>query len=66
VTSLVRGANGEVDRLLIEVEDSDPDRFVHVPISGLTVVTRGDDRDLSTSMTREQLAALPEVELTAP
>lgn len=64
VTRIERGADGTVERLLIEIEDSDPDRFVHVPIAGLTPVTRGDDTDLQTTMTRADLEALPEVSLT--
>ena len=63
VTSLSRGADGQVDRVLVEIEDSNPDRFVYVPVAGLTVVTRGNDRDLATTMTREALAALPDVPL---
>jgi hypothetical protein len=66
VVQVVRGADGKVDRLLIEIEDSNPDRFVHVPIAGLTTVPRGNDTDLSTTMTRAQLIALPEVKLPAP
>jgi len=66
VVQIVRGADGKVDRLLIEIEDSNPDRFVHVPIAGLSTVARGDDTDLSTSMTRAQLIALPEVKLPSP
>lgn len=65
VTSLVRGSTGAVEGLLIEIEDSNPDRFVQVPLTGLSVVTRGNDRDLSTAMTQEQLAALPDAQLPA-
>ncbi|MHB9879030.1 PRC-barrel domain containing protein [Pacificimonas sp. ICDLI1SI03] len=61
VASVVRDENGNVDRLLVEIEDSVPDRFVHVAISDLKPVQRGDDTDLSTRMTAEQLAALPDV-----
>jgi len=60
VASVVRGANGEVEQLLIEIEDSNPDRFVRVPITDLSPVRRGDDTDLSTAMTAEQLSALPD------
>ena len=49
--------------LLIEIEDSNPDRFVAVPVAGLTTVAAGDDTDLATSMSREQLAALPDAQL---
>ena len=66
VTSLLRAADGTVDRLLVEVEDSNPDRFVELPLTGLTVLARGNDTDLVATMTREQLAALPEARLPAP
>ncbi len=66
VQSLLRDANGQVDRLLVEIEDSDPDRFVEVPVEGLSTIMRGDDTDLSTTMTREQLAALPDATLPVP
>jgi hypothetical protein len=59
VERLVFGADGELLTLVVEIEDSDPDRFVMLPLEGLTVVQRGDDRDLQAQMTREQLAALP-------
>jgi hypothetical protein len=65
VNSLVRGPSGAVEGLVVEVEDSNPERHVQVPISGLTVVTRGTDTDLSTTMTKEQVAALPEAKLPA-
>jgi len=63
VEGVLRNSAGEVDRLLIEIEDSNPDRFVAVPVAGLTTVAAGDDTDLTTSMTREQLAALPDAQL---
>ena len=66
VTSLLRTADGSVDRLLVEIEDSNPDRFVEVPVAGLTVLARGNDTDLVTTMTRDQLAALPEATLPTP
>lgn len=66
VARVERNADGNVERLLIEIEDSDPDRFVHIPIQGLTTVARGNDIDLVTTMTREQLAALPDAPLTTP
>jgi len=52
------------EQLLIEIEDSHPDKFVHVPVAGLQVVRKGNDTDLSTTMTKEQLNALPAVDLT--
>lgn len=63
VTSLVRDPSGAVQGLIVEVEDSAPDRYVQVPISGLTVVRRGADQDLATKMTKAEFAALPDAQL---
>lgn len=60
-----RGADGAVSGLVIEVEDTDPDRWVEVPMDGLTSVANGDDMDIQTGMTAEDLAALPDVDLSA-
>lgn len=65
VVTLLRAADGSVDRLLIEIEDSNPDRFVEVPVQGLVVLTRGDDTDLVTTRTAADLAALPAATLPA-
>ncbi|MBK6413020.1 PRC-barrel domain containing protein [Sphingopyxis sp.] len=66
VAQVVRGADDKVDRLLVEIEDSNPDRYVHVPILGLKTMVKGDDTDLVTTMTKSEIAALPEVKLPAP
>lgn len=66
VAQVLRGPDGKVDRLLVEIEDSNPDRYVHVPILGLQTVARGNDTDLTTSMTKAELAALPDVKLPTP
>ena len=66
VAQVLRDASNKVDRLLVEIEDSNPDRYVHVPITGLKTVVRGDDTDLQTTMTKAELAGLPEVKLPAP
>ncbi|QUM70780.1 PRC-barrel domain containing protein [Sphingopyxis granuli] len=63
VAKVERGADNKVDRLLVELDGAGPDRYVHVPITGLKVVVRGDDTDLQTSMTKADLANLPEVKL---
>lgn len=60
VKAVVRGAGGQVEHLLVEIEDSNPDRFVQVPVEGLSPVARGDDTDISTTLTKAQLAALPD------
>jgi hypothetical protein len=61
VEGLVTGPDGTVTSLLVEIEDSSPDRYVHVPIEGLQPFDDGDDRDLRASLTRDQLMALPAV-----
>ena len=63
VQQIVRNPAGEVTGLLVEIEDSTPDRFVELPLTGMTVMQRGDDADISTTMTRDQLIAMPEVVL---
>ncbi len=61
VAQVLRGPTGSVDRLLVEIEDSHPDRFVEVSLAGLSPLVRGDDTDLSTSITKTGLEALPAV-----
>jgi hypothetical protein len=61
VEGVARGADGKVDRLLVEIEDSDPDKYVHVPIAGLTTRQDRDDWYVVTTMTRQELNALPAV-----
>ena len=66
VAQVVRGPDDKVDRLLVELDGIGPDRYVHVPITGLKVVVSGTDTDLATTMTKDDLKALPEVKLPAP
>lgn len=65
VVKVERDASGKADRLLVEIEDSNPDRFVHVPVAGLKPIVRGTDTDLETTMTAADLKALPEVKIPA-
>lgn len=65
VAQVIKGADGSVDQLLVEIEDSHPDRFVRIPLSGLTPVVRGTDTDLATTLTKADLEALPAVSLPA-
>lgn len=60
-----RGGDGAVTGLVVELEGTDPDRWVEVPMDGLTPVTNGDDMDIQTSMTAEELAALPDADMSA-
>ncbi len=66
VAAVVRDKDGKVDRLLIEVEDSQPDRFVHVPVTGLTPIMRGDDLKLSSPLTKANVASMAEVKIAPP
>ncbi|MBW8296395.1 PRC-barrel domain containing protein [Sphingopyxis sp.] len=66
IAQILRGPDDKVDRLLVEIEDSNPDRYVHVPITGLKTRVRGKDTDLVTTMTKVEIAALPEVKLPTP
>ncbi len=65
VEQVRRDASGAVTGLLIEIEDSNPDRFVLIPLDGLTTRPDGNDIDLVTAMTAAELAALPDADLTA-
>ena len=66
VAQVLRDADDKVDRLLVEIDGTGPDRYVHVPVQGLKPVVRGTDTDLEASMTKAELRALPEVQLPAP
>lgn len=61
VAQVLRGPDGKVDRLLVEIEDSNPDRYVHVPVPGLKPIVSGDDTNLATTMTMTEMKNLPEV-----
>ena len=63
IESVTKDANGNATELLIEVEDSNPDRYVTIPVEGLESVRRGDDTDLTSSMTMDDIAALPDAQL---
>lgn len=59
VEGLVMGPDGALSSLIVEVDGTQPDRLVTLPIAGLSVVENGGDRDLRVTMTAEQLRALP-------
>ncbi len=59
VGAVITDDAGAVIALAVEVEGPDPDPVVRLPLEGLTPVTTGDDRDLQTTMTRDELRALP-------
>lgn len=65
VEQVRRDASGAVTALLVEVEDSDPDRYVEVPLTGLTVREGGviNDTDLQTSMTAQDIADMPDASI---
>lgn len=65
VETLVLNTGGQVTSLVIGLEGPG-DRKVVVPIGQVTSVRRGDDVDLSTTLTAAQLAALPAWDPSAP
>lgn len=62
VEQVRRDATGAVTGLLVEIEDSEPDRYVEVPLDGLRVTEGGvlSDANLQTEMTAQELAAMPD------
>lgn len=62
VEQVRRGADSAVESFLVEVDDSDPDRYVVVPLAGLVTRVSGDDTDLQTAMTAAEIAALPDAQ----
>ena len=62
VEQVRRDAAGAVTGLLVEIEDSEPDRYVEVPLDGLSVTEWGvlSDANLRTDMTAQDLAAMPD------
>lgn len=58
VETLVLNAGGQVESIVVELEGPG-DRHVVVPIGQLTSLTRGDDKDLTTTLTAAELADLP-------
>lgn len=61
VEGIVRDASGKIEKFLVEVEASDPDKFVHLEIGQVTAVKDGNDWDLRAPLTREDLMAMPSV-----
>lgn len=62
VEGVVQDGSGAITHLLVEIDDTSPDRYVHVPVEGLSAVRDGDDWDVQGNLTREQLLAMPAVE----
>lgn len=55
-------ASGNIVDVVIEIADTDPDRFVRLPLTRLTAVADGDEWDLRAATSRDELIALPQVE----
>ena len=66
VAQVRRDDSGAVTGLMIEVDDSEPDRYVVIPLDGLTVRPDGDDSDLQTALTAADLAGMPDAQMTTP
>lgn len=62
VEQVRRDAGGAVTGLLVEVEDSEPDRYVELSLDGLTVTEGGvfSETNLQTEMTAQDLASMPD------
>ncbi|VXC87475.1 PRC-barrel domain containing protein [Sphingomonas sp. AX6] len=61
VEALERDTGGTVTHLIVEIEETDPDRYVRVPVDGLQRVADGDDWDVRGQYTHDQLMALPQI-----
>lgn len=55
-------ASGNIDAVIVEIADTDPDRFVRLPLTRLTAIADGDDWNLRAVTSRAELIALPQVE----
>lgn len=55
-------ASGNIDTVIVEIVDTDPDRFVRMPLTRLTAIADGDDWNLRAATSRAELIALPQVE----
>jgi hypothetical protein len=62
VERVVTDPAGAITALVVELEDTKPDRFVQLPITGLTAVADGNDWNVRTTATRDQLVAMPSVQ----
>lgn len=54
-------ASGNIVGVVVEIDDTSPDRFVRLPIAQLTGVADGDDWNLRAATSRDELMALPQV-----
>lgn len=66
VENVTTNPDGTVAMLVVEIEDSDPDRYVSLPLDGLVAVRQGDDYNLRTEKTAADLAKLPEATFSRP
>lgn len=64
IEHLLIGADGTVVGLIAEIGETDRD--VQLPLTGLRAAKRGGDWDLVTTMTAEQLLALPDESAALP
>lgn len=55
-------ASGNIDAVIVEIADTDPDRFVRLPLTRLTAIADGDGWNLRGATSRAELIALPQVE----
>ena len=65
VEAVHRNEAGAVDGLYIELANTDPDRFVLIPLDGLKSRMDGNGLDVQTDMTEADLAKLPDAKMPA-
>lgn len=61
VEAVVRAVDGSISHLVVEIDDTAPDRYVQLPAEGLEAARTGNDWDVRTTISRDELMALPEV-----
>lgn len=55
-------ASGNIVEVIVEIDGTDPRRFVRLPLTRLTAVADGDDWNLRAATSRDELIALPQAE----
>lgn len=63
VEELHRAPDGRVTGVIVEIEDSDPDRYTLLPLDEVVTMGQGNHIDLRADMTQEAFLALPPVDL---
>lgn len=59
VESVIMDMNGTVTGLAVEIENTEPDVYVVLPLEGPVAVADGDEWDIDTAKSRDELLSLP-------